>query len=329
MNCAEVRENLSGYIDEMLDKQIRDMVDQHLSACKACREELESIRRVVEELKNVGKLQAPVDFLETFHERLHETSFWTRIKELLFVPAQIKIPLELATVCIVAVLIFSLYSVYSPQNHRDSTLQDFKLESTRDKGVILEMKSEPLVQTPQTEAAQDTEYVEAAKQEPIELALILVPEAGIMERSPAEEKKDAPVMAVTGPAKQKEHPASVRYKTSAPGMALQEGQADETVDRAQEDTDADTLNEAYLKRHQEFVRKVHELVGLSGGRILSEEIDQENKKDQIILAEIPVLGYQGFVDKVTDLAQIQEPLPSMPVNQEIPLLIRIRLIPGQ
>lgn len=322
MNCAEVRENLSTYIDEMLDKQIKDMVDQHLVTCRACREELSSMRRVVEELKNVGQMHAPVDFLETFHERLHQTSFWTKIKELLFVPAQIKIPLELATVCVVAVLVFSLYSVYLPHNQLDSTLEDFKMESTQDKGAVVEMESEPLVQSSQAEPVQDTEYVEAAKQKPIEIAVILMPKTGVVENRLAEEKKDMPAASVTGSAKQKEISALPRYKSSAPVKVLQKDQADATADE-------DKPEDAYLKRHQEIVSKIQEVVGLSGGRILSEEIDRENMKDRIILAEIPVLAYQDFVDKVTSLAHLKEPLPTMPTNQATPVLIRIRLVQEQ
>ncbi len=70
MECAEIKQHLSGYLDGVLDAQTIAIVDEHLSACKGCKQELESLHSLVKELGAMGPVKAPDDFLEKFHERL-------------------------------------------------------------------------------------------------------------------------------------------------------------------------------------------------------------------------------------------------------------------
>ncbi|HOO46844.1 MAG TPA: zf-HC2 domain-containing protein, partial [Deltaproteobacteria bacterium] len=176
MNCKDVRENLSMYIDDMLDKQIRTLVEEHLAVCEACRQEHESLVRVIEELKVAGTMKAPEGFLETLHERLDEPSYWERIKELLFVPAQIKIPLEFAALSVVAVLVFTVYSLYMPGDQMVFTMKDASVGKTVSAPVVHEAEALKQDALPQTEIAADTDYVEAVKPQAVELALVLVKE---------------------------------------------------------------------------------------------------------------------------------------------------------
>lgn len=340
MNCTDVRENLSAYIDEMLDKQIRDMMASHLETCKACRQELASMRTLVEELGDMSDIKAPEDFLDTLHERLETESFWTRIKEMLFVPAQIKIPLEFATISIVGVLIFSLYSVYSPQDHLASLPQDLAMKSTAGRAVVHETESVSPAQRPLQENARDEtfEYVPAAKQAPIELALVLPQKVGIGDLGLAEDKEEIPVRAAAVPASRQKDSGQTGYKASATDMALQKSDADKDKETRAADTtgpaakkqaDVSTQESPPLYEFQGVVHKLHELIGLSGGRILSEEHDREDQQERVILAEVPAGQYGNFIEKITDIARFKETPPAIPDDREAPVLVRIRLVPGQ
>ena len=49
MECHQIREQLSGYMDDMLDAAARQEVAAHLHACPDCRGELEALQSLVSE----------------------------------------------------------------------------------------------------------------------------------------------------------------------------------------------------------------------------------------------------------------------------------------
>ncbi len=335
MNCTDVRQNLSAYIDGMLDRQIKDMVDEHLSTCKACSQELNSMRSLVKELGDMGDIKAPEDFLETLHERLETVSLWTRIKEMFFVPAQIRIPLEFATLSIIGVLTFALYSIYSPQDEVASLVQDRSVESAVDRAYIREMESEPSALSPATDEDEAIRYVQAAKQQPIELALMLPQKAETEGSGPAGDKKQTPLTAAAGPAERRKDVGLDGYKAREAGKALPGVKADEALEKpAMDATGRAAKKQATIPPEEspplrdsfEIVGKLHELIGLSAGRILSEELD---RKDRIILAEVPAGQYGDFIEKIPDIARFKETPPAIPADRKAPVLIRIRLVPEQ
>ena len=331
MNCTDVRQNLSAYIDDMLDRQIRDMVDEHLTTCKACSHELNLMRTLVKELGDMGDIKAPEDFLETLHERLETVSLWTRIKEMLFVPAQLKIPLEFATLGIIGVLTFALYSIYSPQDEVASLVQDRAVESTADRAVIRERESEPSALSPATDEDEAFRYVQAAQQ-PIELALMLPQKAETEGSRPAGNKERPPLTAAAGPAERRKDVGLDGYKARSAGKALPGVKTDEAEDKPSMDaTGRAAKKQATIPAEEspplrdsfEIVVKLHELIGLSAGRILSEELDRE---DRIILAEVPAGQYGDFIEKITDIARFKETPPAISADRKAPVLIRIRLV---
>ena len=332
MNCTDVRQNLSAYLDDMLDRQIKDMMDAHLSTCKACRQELASMRALVEELGDMGEIKAPEDFLETLHERFDTESFWSRLKDFLFVPGQIKIPLEFATLSIVGVLTFALYSIYSPQDQVASLVQDRAVESATGRADIRERESEPSAISAGTDNDGAFRYVQAAKQQPVELALMLPQKAGRGESGLAGDKEPTPLTAAAVPAERLKDSGPGGYKVRATGKALPGVKADEAEEKPAADSTVTTAKKQVavpakesqpLYESVEIIQKLHELIGLSGGRILSEELDRE---DRIILAEVPAGQYQGFVDKIPDIARFKETPPVIPDEQKTPVLIRIRFV---
>jgi hypothetical protein len=111
MDCPRVKELLSEYIDGTLEAEDRDRVDQHLLACAACRDELESLRALVRELGSLESVQPPDDFLDQLHERMEPRFSPRRVVRALFVPVRIKIPLELATALTAAIIIFSALGI--------------------------------------------------------------------------------------------------------------------------------------------------------------------------------------------------------------------------
>jgi hypothetical protein len=60
--CCKVREMFSEYIDNRLDAGDRDAVERHLKTCKACANELESLRITVQLLRRIPSVTAPRSF---------------------------------------------------------------------------------------------------------------------------------------------------------------------------------------------------------------------------------------------------------------------------
>lgn len=62
MNCNEVREWMSLYIDHMLDEEQMDSMKNHLDTCDACRCELNELRNIAQLLQEVPDLPVPEEF---------------------------------------------------------------------------------------------------------------------------------------------------------------------------------------------------------------------------------------------------------------------------
>ena len=147
MECVRVKELLSEYIDDTLDHETRKTVEKHLSTCKGCAEELASLRSLVEELGSLEKVKPPADFLEQLHERLEAPSGFTRIVRKLFVPFHVKIPLELATATLLAVLVFSLFHTQMTEKPMIQTpLEQKAMESASAPTARIPARTSPLPQ---------------------------------------------------------------------------------------------------------------------------------------------------------------------------------------
>jgi hypothetical protein len=59
MQCSEMQENLSAYLDGELDPGEEAALKSHLEGCESCRKEFESLRSTVELVRSVPRVQAP------------------------------------------------------------------------------------------------------------------------------------------------------------------------------------------------------------------------------------------------------------------------------
>jgi len=59
MDCREMREQFSAYLDGELSEQEHALVSAHLERCSACRQELDALRQTVELMRKVPRAKAP------------------------------------------------------------------------------------------------------------------------------------------------------------------------------------------------------------------------------------------------------------------------------
>jgi predicted anti-sigma-YlaC factor YlaD len=55
--CAETRSRLSDYLEDDLSARTRTRIVRHLSRCEHCRALLESLARVLEQVRSLGSLE--------------------------------------------------------------------------------------------------------------------------------------------------------------------------------------------------------------------------------------------------------------------------------
>ncbi len=70
MQCSEIREMLSAYIDDVLDRRSKAAVEDHLGTCRACFQELTDLQETVKLLRSLGEVAPPAGFREQLTGRL-------------------------------------------------------------------------------------------------------------------------------------------------------------------------------------------------------------------------------------------------------------------
>lgn len=59
MECMKIRENLSGYLDNMLSPEEEALIDSHITSCSACAAALSDLRKTIEHAKNLEEVEPP------------------------------------------------------------------------------------------------------------------------------------------------------------------------------------------------------------------------------------------------------------------------------
>ena len=104
MNCHETRERLSGLLDDALDAPERAEVAAHLDGCPNCRRDLDRLRATVSLLSRVERPRAPLSFVDRVMAAAHPVPWYRRLGRRLFLPLNIKLPVEAAAMLVIAVL---------------------------------------------------------------------------------------------------------------------------------------------------------------------------------------------------------------------------------
>jgi len=109
MNCNEVQNRLSEYLEKALDAETLKTVDDHLASCPRCRAEVDSLARTARIVAALPEVQPPVGFttrvMAQVREIEAETSFWQR----LCLPFRTKIPLQATAVVLIGILAVYLF----------------------------------------------------------------------------------------------------------------------------------------------------------------------------------------------------------------------------
>ena len=109
MNCAEVQKYLSDFLDKSLDNERARAIEDHLAACSRCSEEMASLAECQRLVSSLPAVELPLGFTNRVMARVREAANPPSLWERLFLPLQIKIPLQATAVVLITVLAAYIY----------------------------------------------------------------------------------------------------------------------------------------------------------------------------------------------------------------------------
>ncbi|ATW23697.1 anti-sigma factor family protein [Candidatus Formimonas warabiya] len=120
MNCKEIQDLLSPYLDQVLTPEEMGLVRQHLAGCEICRQELMRLKRTIRLIHTLEDVPLPINFQHDLHHKLvcahqeetEETaaSFFNRKSSW----GKYFSKSHWISVCAAAVLLFFMYTAFSP-----------------------------------------------------------------------------------------------------------------------------------------------------------------------------------------------------------------------
>ncbi len=300
MNCERVKELLNEYVDGTIDAQLKELVEEHLSGCSNCAQELNSLKAYLETVGSLEKVDAPENFLKSVNEKLEnensklqeQPNFETEpeikdIKQKTFMPFGIKLPLQALGVLAIVLFVVFLVKVIQPNKEMPIVAPLLKEELVEDE-ILTADEKEPLALAMQKEKLAVSVVSEI---KPVELVLLIKPEV-------------------------KTNTLDYEGKgLSEPVDALRVGEV--TAQRAVSSMDVDS---AYA------VSPVENLIKSLGGNVLSVKYDEA--ETQIISAEISKEKYSNLLKNLDNLHEFQKPSPSFIGTEGDFIKIRVKLTPS-
>jgi hypothetical protein len=298
MNCDEIKELLSEYVDGVLDEKTKALVEAHLSTCRDCKEELASLQKLVNELGSLESVAPPRDFLDQLHKRMEQRSPFSKTLRALFVPMRLKIPLEFAGAAAMAILVFTLLHVQQDHYRMADAPVGLKQEGVAEKGALEswgeDLKDKAL--KPQLSYKTTTAEPPLGKIGPIELVLVMKRAQPLEIHGPVAAMKAAP-------APKEKMRRSLAKKEAVPGAQLE----------------AD-------KRDDDLLPQLTGAVELVGGRVVSIEYEKDSHRPESIHAEIPAEHLNTFYTRLGELGELKGAPRGVAGKEQGLLPVRIRLL---
>ena len=117
MNCDEVQERLSDYLERALDEGNLRSVESHLSSCRLCRAEADSLALCIGSIANLHTVEPPIGFTQRVMSHVREIeaepSFWQR----LWSPLGSRISIHAAAIALIGIL--TLYLFEKEEAHKN------------------------------------------------------------------------------------------------------------------------------------------------------------------------------------------------------------------
>lgn len=343
MACGEIKELLSEYVDNTLRPETKALVDEHLSTCKDCQQEFASLKALVRELGSLEAVEPPKDFLDQLHDRMEHRSRFSKILRALFVPMRVKIPLELASAAVMAILIFSVLHVQQDQYRLAEAPVSLKQGKTTEERALDSVERSVSNEAEKPSLAYKSARARHPTEAPVGLKQERTVEKGSLDSVERSLKKEAykPSPAYeTAKAKElsdEREPLELvllikkdlSRRAYAPDEARKTAPAQEEKVRGRfSATEAEPAGQ--LEGDQEgddSLPKVTKLVEFLGGKVVTIEYEKGTDRPRSIHIEIPAKQINTFYNQLRELGELQTTPKTITGIEQGFIQIRIRLLP--
>jgi len=115
MECGDVREKNSAYIEGIISSEEKSVIDEHLKSCRKCSESLADLRKTLEHVKNLEDVDPPQWLTQKIMTEVRAKEKSRKgILERLFYPLHVKLPIEAAATLLIAVTAFYIFKSMQP-----------------------------------------------------------------------------------------------------------------------------------------------------------------------------------------------------------------------
>jgi hypothetical protein len=116
MECKDIQERLSAYIDGVASSKEKTLIDKHLKSCQKCSKSFSELKKTVEHLKKLEEMEPPSWLAQRIMAKIEkEAEPQKGILQRLFYPLHIKLPIETIAAIFIAVTAVYLYKAIEPQ----------------------------------------------------------------------------------------------------------------------------------------------------------------------------------------------------------------------
>jgi hypothetical protein len=324
MKCSEVEMHLSEYIDDEISPSARSLMKMHLAGCRQCREKLESLKSMTDQLGQIPRAAAPPDFINRLNERLDKETPVKKLRNLFLVPLKIKLPLELATAAALGILIFFIVQppVQQPVTFKNEVDKNYSLVEKQKVQTGKKQPTQPLGRLPEKKPAfqpkAETLKDDAAPSPPMPYEQNLeIRDAKGKTAQPGEQMLAKSTVAESEIENVKENTApppiliSLIIPAESKIPAARQKSAEAPVDRMEKSSKAQSIEQ-----------KIVQMLDSMGGKVVAMERNDEGQPLSANI-EIPASKYSQFIDQILQIGKIESPQPSIAPtgDQLIPITI--------
>lgn len=116
MECDNIKEKLSAYIEGLSSSEEKAMIEEHLKSCQECRTSLADLEKTVSYVKSLEDIEPPAWLSQKVMTRVREEAAPKEgILHKLFYPLHIKLPVQAIATILIAVSAFYIFKTMQPE----------------------------------------------------------------------------------------------------------------------------------------------------------------------------------------------------------------------
>ncbi|MCG3115046.1 MAG: DUF2275 domain-containing protein [Candidatus Manganitrophus sp. SA1] len=318
MNCDQIQEQLSEYLDNRLeDADRRRAIEDHLASCPRCLPEAKQLRDGIKGVAGLPEVELPAGFSQRVMARVREEGAGPTLWERLFQPLRIKIPLHATALLLVVGLAVFLYRANEPMEQMAQSIPSEAAPALK--------QAPPAVEESKS---ADTAGPPAAPSEQLLSDSLQAPPEGTDKIEPSarqDRAASAPAPAQEKMAFKEAESGKIESETGLPAGAplpeRGEQRTAEALPKRESPSPPDILLTLLTRGKadgpMDLSAKVREIVQRSGGTLhpAAERDDPNNAKPRFRL-DLPKSEYSRFKSELTQVGEIiSESQPSSPPPQ--------------